>query len=271
MSFLDTKPSIIEKVLKIAKDAGEAILDIYKNSNSDFKLKEDKSPLTKADIASHEIIVTGLKNLTPDIPILSEEDSHIAFANRSLWYRYWLIDPLDGTKEFLKRNGEFTVNIALMENNRPIFGIIFIPLNNRLFWGSINYGSYEINNQEAEKKIRVSNKNRRLIATSRSHTNKKIDKLLERYDEYKVMNIGSSLKFCLIANGEIDVYPRLGPTSEWDIAAGEVILKGAGGIVMDLKGKDIIYNKEEYINPHFIAASNDDAAKEILDLIKNKK
>jgi len=271
MTFIDQNQSIIQKAIRIAKDSGEAILNIYNNSNSNFKLKEDKSPLTKADLASHEIIVTGLKNLTPNIPILSEEDSDIPFSNRSIWYRYWLIDPLDGTKEFLKRNGEFTVNIALMENNRPIFGIIFIPLTNRLFWGSIDHGSYEINNEEAEKKISVSNKNRRLIATSRSHTNKKIDNLLERFDEYKVINIGSSLKFCLIANGEIDIYPRLGPTSEWDIAAGEVILKGAGGVVMDLKGSDIIYNKEEYINPHFIAASNNDVAKEVIDLIKNKK
>ena len=133
MSFLNKNPNLIEEVIKVSKDAGESILDIYNDSNSVFELKEDKSPLTTADLASHKIILNGLSKLTPDLPVISEEASDVPFSVRSKWEKYWLIDPLDGTKEFIKRNGEFTVNIALIRNNRPVLGVIFVPVNKEVF------------------------------------------------------------------------------------------------------------------------------------------
>ena len=270
MEDIQIKSDLIEQLIEISKEAGEAILKVY-NADFDYQIKEDLSPLTKADILSHKIICERLKVLTPDIPILSEENSDIPFNIKSLWKQYWLVDPLDGTKEFINRNGEFTVNIALINNNEPVFGVIYIPTHNRLFWGSRNHGSYEINNDIGEKKIHVSDKDLKKIVCSRSHSNPEFNNFLDKLDTYKTMKIGSSLKFCLIANGEIDIYPRLGPTSEWDIAAGEAILRSAGGCIIDLEGKNIIYNKKNIINPSFIAASNLNIAEEILDLINHER
>tara|TARA_B100001123_G_C15110047_1_gene947085 strand:- start:30 stop:851 length:822 start_codon:yes stop_codon:yes gene_type:complete len=261
---------LIEQLIEITKEAGKAILEVY-NTNFDYQIKEDLSPLTKADTLSNKIICERLKALTPDTPILSEESSDVPFHTRSLWKQYWLVDPLDGTKEFINRNGEFTVNIALINNNEPVFGVIYIPVNNRLFWGSRNYGSYEINNGIGERQIHVADKNLKKIACSRSHGNPEFNNFLEKLDTYSTIKIGSSLKFCLIANGEIDIYPRLGPTSEWDIAAGEAILRSAGGCIIDLEEKNILYNKKNIINPSFIAASNLHTAGEILNLITIKE
>jgi len=270
MDHIQIEKELIEQLIEISKEAGKAILEVY-NSNFDYQLKEDLSPLTKADTLSNHIICERLKALTPNIPILSEENSDIPFNIRASWKQYWLIDPLDGTKEFIKRNGEFTVNIALINNNEPVFGVIYIPVNNRLFWGSRDYGSYEIESDMRERKIHVSNKNLKKIACSRSHSNPEFNNFLENLDTYTTVKIGSSLKFCLIANGEIDIYPRLGPTSEWDIAAGEAILRSAGGCIIDLEGKNIIYNKKNIINPSFIAASNLNTAEEISGLINHEE
>ena len=270
MDYIQIKSELIEQLIEISKEAGKAILEVY-NTNFDYQIKEDLSPLTRADTLSNNIICERLKVLTPEIPILSEENSDIPFNIRSLWKKYWLVDPLDGTKEFIKRNGEFTVNIALINNNEPVFGVIYIPVNNRLFWGSRDYGSYEIKSDMRERKIQVSDKNINKIACSRSHSNPEFNNFLDKLDTYKTMKIGSSLKFCLIANGEIDIYPRLGPTSEWDIAAGEAILRSAGGCIIDLEGKNILYNKKNIINPSFIAASNLNIAEEILDLINHER
>ena len=270
MGHIQIKSELIEQLIEISKEAGKAILEVY-NTNFDYQIKEDLSPLTKADTISHNIICERLKVLTPDIPILSEENSDIPFNIRSLWKQYWLVDPLDGTKEFIKRNGEFTVNIALINNNEPVFGIIYIPVTNHLFWGSKVHGAYEIKNGMNQRKIHVSTKNTKKVAASRSHSNTEINNFLEKLDTYTIVNMGSSLKFCLIANGEIDIYPRLGSTSEWDIAAGEVILRSAGGCIIDLEGKNILYNKKNIINPSFIAASNLNIAEEILDLINHER
>ena len=259
----------IEKLIKISKNAGDAIMEVY-NSNFSHQIKEDLSPLTKADTLSNNIICENLKVITPDIPILSEENSDIPFNIRSSWEQYWLVDPLDGTKEFIKKNGEFTVNIALIENNKPIFGIIHIPLKKETFWGSKTEGSFYMkgNNQKTKLSVEKRNRSQVRIVASRSHPSKMIDTLLEKIGEYKIITKGSSLKFCLIAKGEADIYPRLGPTSEWDIAAGHAIVKFAGGTLLTIEREPIRYNlTENNLNPYFIVASREDIALNAISLI----
>ena len=258
MDDIQIKSDLIKQLIEISKEAGNAILEIY-NSDFDYTFKDDSTPLTKADQQAHEIITKKLYKLTPHIPILSEEDSDISFDIRTKWGKYWLIDPLDGTKEFIKRNGEFTVNIALVENNSPRLGIIHLPVTSETYWGSKSNGSFYINSDNQSKKISVSKKSKNIISimASRSHPNEKLDSLLERIESYEVINRGSSLKFCQIASGQADIYPRFGPTSEWDIAAGHAILLGAHGNIYDLNGKEIKYNiKSSYLNPFFIASSS---------------
>ena len=269
MEDIQIKTDLIEQLIEISKEAGKAILEVY-NTNFDYQLKEDFSPLTKADTLSHNIICKKLRVLTPGIPILSEENSDIPFNTRSLWQQYWLVDPLDGTKEFIKKNGEFTVNIALIENNTPIFGIIHVPVTNETYWGSSTKGSFYIkgNNQKiklcVEKKIRSQLR----IVASRSHPSKMLDTLLEEIGEYKIITKGSSLKFCLIAKGQADIYPRLGPTSEWDIAAGHAIVKFAGGSLLTIDGESMQYNlTENNLNPYFVVASREDIALNAISLI----
>lgn len=267
MSVLDQNPKLIEKVLKLSKGAGELILEIYKNYNSNFELKEDKSPLTTADIASHNLITKGLKNLTPSLPIISEEDSRIPFRVRSSWDQYWLIDPLDGTKEFLNKNDEFTVNIALIHKNEPIFGVIYIPVLGTTYWGAEEKGSFLIKSSGTQKSISVArNVDKKLrIVISRSHPSKELGIFLNKINDYEILRKGSSLKFCLIAEGMADIYPRLGPTSEWDIAAGEAIVKYAGGYIYTRDSKLMTYNqKHSYINPDFIVSNDSDIAKKLL-------
>jgi len=250
----------IKKLIKISKNAGDAIMDIYE-SEFDVNFKSDQSPLTKADILSNKIICQSLKKITPDVPILSEESSSIPYRERSKWNQYWLIDPLDGTKEFIKKNGEFTTNIALIYKNRPIFGMIHIPASNEIFWGSKEMGSYHINGSSLsnKKKISVSQKtndNLRIVS-SRSHPSGDLKRLLDKLENFELVSIGSSLKFCLIAKGEADCYPRFGPTSEWDSAAGEAILEAAGGSVVKLNGETLKYNlKKDFINPSFFAINH---------------
>ena len=271
MSFLDKNANIIEDIIRVSKDAGKSILDIYNSPNRDFELKKDSSPLTQADISSNTIILESLKRLTPKVPILSEEDSDIAFKERSNWKRYWLIDPLDGTKEFINRNGEFTVNIALISNNEPILGVIYIPVMDKIYWGAKNKGSYSINSDGKSTQINVSKDNGKVlrIVASRSHYNKNLDPILDSIGNYEIINVGSSLKFCSVASGEADLYIRLGPTCEWDTAAGEAILKFAGGIVVSTIGEPIFYNiKEDLINSNFIASSNIHLSEQILKRIK---
>ena len=267
------KSDLIEQIIKISKEAGKAILEVY-NTNFDYQLKEDLSPLTKADTFSHNIIYKRLKILTPDIPILSEENSDIPFKIRSSWKQYWLVDPLDGTKEFVKKNGEFTVNIALIENNTPIFGIIHVPVTNETYWGSSTKGSFYIkgNNQKTklcvEKKIRSQVR----IVASRSHPSKMLDTLLEEIGEYKIITKGSSLKFCMIASGQADLYIRIGLTSEWDTAAGDAIVKFAGGKILTSDRKLILYNtKKSYLNPDFIVSNNMTLIEKILIKIERKE
>ena len=269
MEDIQIKSELIEQLIEISKDAGKAIMEVY-NSNFRHQIKEDLSPLTKADTLSNNIICEKLKVITPDIPILSEENSDIPFNIRSSWEQYWLVDPLDGTKEFIKKNGEFTVNIALIENNTPIFGIIHLPVTNETYWGSSTKGSFYIKGNNQKTKLCVENNIRsqvRIVA-SRSHPSKMLDTLLEEIGEYKIITKGSSLKFCLIAKGQADIYPRLGPTSEWDIAAGHAIVKFAGGSLLTIDGESMQYNlTENNLNPYFVVASREDIALNAISLI----
>ena len=254
------------EIINISVDAGEVILNYY-NENVDVIYKDDESPLTKADLASHKIITDSIKKITPDIPILSEEE-FIDWKIRKKWKKYWLIDPLDGTKEFIKKNDEFTVNIALIENNRPILGVIYTPALNELFYSIKNFGSYKIltkkklNTLKEAKRISINKKksNKIKIVGSRSHSNPILDKWVNKnFNEFDILQKGSSLKFCLIAEGSADIYPRFGPTSEWDIAAGHIILEEAGGKLKSIDNKEILYNeKENILNPDFFAYNNID-------------
>ena len=260
-----SKENLLE-IVNISVDAGEVILNYY-NENVDVIYKDDESPLTKADLASHKIITDSIKKITPDIPILSEEE-FIDWKIRKKWKKYWLIDPLDGTKEFIKKNDEFTVNIALIENNRPILGVIYTPALNELFYSIKNFGSYKIltkkklNTLKEAKRISINKKksNKIKIVGSRSHSNPILDKWVNKnFNEFDILQKGSSLKFCLIAEGSADIYPRFGPTSEWDIAAGHIILEEAGGKLKSIDNKEILYNeKENILNPEFFAYSNVD-------------
>jgi len=265
-----SKKKLINAAVEISKKAGETILEVY-NSDFEYTIKEDSSPLTKADQKSHDVILHNLRLLDPHIPILSEEDSDIPFSKRSKWNRYWLVDPLDGTKEFIKRNGEFTVNIALIENNLPVLGVIHIPVSNETFWGSNCSGSFYSQDNKKEKQIYVSKNidDPIKIATSSSHPSKDLDNLLKKFESYELIKKGSSIKLCLVACGTVDIYLRLGPTSEWDIAAGDAIIKFAGGNIISLLDRDILtYNlKESLLNPEFIAFNNDQNKKRILALL----
>ena len=261
--------NINEELLKISNisvEAGRIILDYY-NKNLNITFKADESPLTQADLASNKLITDTIKKITPNIPILSEEE-FIEWDVRKEWKKYWLIDPLDGTKEFIKKNGEFTVNIALIENNRPTLGVIYAPVSNELYFAKKNFGSFKIltstqlNTLDNAKKIsiKINKTNKVKIIGSRSHSNPILQKWVSKnFNDFQILQKGSSLKFCLIAEGFADIYPRFGPTSEWDIAAGHIILEEAGGKLKSIDNKEILYNeKEDILNPNFFAYNNID-------------
>tara|TARA_B100000575_G_scaffold109382_1_gene87095 strand:+ start:33 stop:830 length:798 start_codon:yes stop_codon:yes gene_type:complete len=254
------------KISNISIEAGEIILDFY-NKNFGITFKNDETPLTQADLASNKFITDTIKKMSPNIPILSEEE-FVEWHIRKEWKKYWLIDPLDGTKEFIKKNGEFTVNIALIENNRPILGVIYAPVSNELYFSKKNFGSYKIltnkklNTLDNANKISIKIQKTNLIKIigSRSHSNPILNKWVNKnFNEFEIIQKGSSLKFCLIAEGFADIYPRFGPTSEWDIAAGHIILEEAGGRLKSIDNKEILYNeKENILNPNFFAYNNID-------------
>jgi 3'(2'), 5'-bisphosphate nucleotidase len=254
--------SFIEPIVALAEDAGRAILEVY---STDFEVqsKVDESPLTQADLASHHCIVAGLAQLTPDLPIISEESGLPDFEERRLWNCYWLIDPLDGTKEFVNRNGEFTVNIALIENNRPVLGVVHVPVQNKTYVGCEGIGADLRDGDNPPQPVRVAAKSRDPIRVvgSRSHRGASLDAFLAAVGEHDMVPMGSSLKFCVVAEGGADLYPRLGPTSEWDTAAAQAVVEQAGGSVVTLDGKPMQYNaKSDILNPYFfvIGASDRD-------------
>jgi 3'(2'), 5'-bisphosphate nucleotidase len=269
MKYQKITKKFINQIINVSLDAGKEIMKIYE-TDFEYQIKDDDSPITTADQASHKLILTKLKKLTPHIPILSEEDANIPLNIRSKWHEYWLVDPLDGTKEFIKRNGEFTVNIALVRDNKPVIGIIYVPAINETFWGALNYGSFHIKGDNKEKKINVNKVNKRLIkiVTSSSHPSKMLNHFLKKIDNYQIITKGSSLKLCLVASGKAHIYPRFGPTSEWDIAAGEAIVNFAGGNIVNLDGKPLTYNlKESFLNPEFLCTSSDNLKEKLLSLL----
>ena len=250
--------AILEDIVTIAVQAGEAILEIYEQ---DFEVvqKEDQSPLTQADLASHRIICDALAALTPDIPLLSEESASIDFKTRSGWSIYWLIDPLDGTKEFVNRNGEFTVNIALIENHQPVLGVVHVPVSAVTYTGVAGHGATrrQTGNPPQAIAIRVPCANPMVVVGSRSHANPVLTELLELMGNFELVSMGSSLKFCLLAEGKADFYPRLGPTSEWDTGAAHAVVSAAGGKIVTLAGNPLQYNlKESLLNPEFLVIAD---------------
>jgi 3''(2''),5''-bisphosphate nucleotidase, bacterial len=246
--------SLLPEVASIARRAGTAILEVYAQEFSVTK-KADSSPLTLADMRSHEIIVNALRALTPQLPILSEEASDIPFEQRAQWSRYWLVDPLDGTKEFVSRNGEFTVNIALVEDHMPVLGVVFVPVEVTLYMGSRAGGAFRQSGAEPAERIQTAQPAATplRIVGSRSHRDGRLETYLPRLEPYELVFVGSSLKFCQVAEGRADLYPRFGPTNEWDTAAAQAVVEAAGGAVVTLDGRPLRYNtKADLLNPNFL-------------------
>src|SRR3989338_7215153 len=269
--------NLILATLRAAKRAGEAILEVY---GSDFAVekKDDKSPLTLADKRSHETIAGVLEQTitvnNSTVPILSEEGRDIPYDERKKWEYFWLIDPLDGTKEFVKRNGEFTVNIALIHKHKPVLGIIYIPVKDVFYFAAINFGTYKLENSKTitddlsiealiskSQRLPLNNNNKTSLTVigSRSHTSEEFSEFVKRleakYGNVEFISSGSSLKLCIVAEGKADVYPRFGPTMEWDTAAGQAIVEQADGSVMDIQTREPLrYNKDNLLNPFFIVS-----------------
>jgi 3'(2'), 5'-bisphosphate nucleotidase len=245
---------LIKPLVALARAAGDRILEVYATDFS-VQSKNDESPLTLADLAAHRTIVPGLRELAPDIPIISEEGGLPPFAERGKWHRYWLIDPLDGTKEFVNRNGEFTVNIALVVNGRPVLGVVHVPVQHTTYTGCEGHGADKRIGDGRPEKIHVAAKASLppRVVGSRSHRGASLDAFLERLGAFDMVPMGSSLKFCVVAEGGADVYPRLGPTSEWDTAAAQAVVEQAGGRVVTVDGTALAYNrKEDILNPWFV-------------------
>ena len=247
-------------VTALAREAGHAILGVYASSFSVTE-KDDRSPLTEADLESERLILAGLRRLAPEIPVLSEESGRAPYAKRAAWDWLWVVDPLDGTKEFVNRNGEFTVNVALIENGRPVFGVVHVPVSGKTYVGCNGYGADVRMPGRPPRSISVSASSAvpARVVGSRSHRGSSLDNFLDSLGEYEMHPMGSSLKFCVIAEGLADVYPRLGPTSEWDTAAAQAVVEQAGGKVVTLDGKPLMYNtKSDILNPHFLVVGPQD-------------
>lgn len=252
--------ALINAALELARRAGDAILAIYDTADFGVDMKADDSPLTKADLAAHAILEPGLAALIPGVPVLSEEGEMPAWSERSQWNRYWIIDPLDGTKEFIKRNGEFTVNIALIENGEPVLGVVHVPVLNISYTGQQGVGAFKYQAGEktaiSTRKIADLNGEPLAVVASRSHGADAVDALLEKLNQAfgttELRNMGSSLKLCLVAEGNADIYPRLALTSEWDTAAAQAVVEAAGGQVLTQALDVMRYNtKEDILNPFF--------------------
>jgi 3'(2'), 5'-bisphosphate nucleotidase len=249
----------VPDVNRIAREAADAILTIYNQADFTVDVKADDSPLTQADVAAHRHIVSGLQALTPDIPILSEESEDIGYAERQGWQTFWLVDPLDGTKEFIQRNGEFTINIALVREHRPVLGVVHIPVLDLTYWAAEGQGAFKTVDGQAV----ALQANRHLtqpvrVVASRSHAGPETEAFLDSLRRDYALNVvskGSALKLCMVAEGAADLYPRLGPTMEWDTAAAQCVVEQAGGRVTTLTNEPLQYNKADLLNPFFMVSS----------------
>jgi 3'(2'), 5'-bisphosphate nucleotidase len=248
----------IQALIPVSIEAGKAILDVYNSEDQGIQHKADTSPLTKADLASNKIICNALKTLTPDIPIISEENVEIPYSERLKWDYCWIVDPLDGTKEFIKRNGEFTTNIALVYKHRVIAGVVYLPVTDEMYYAVKGEGAFKISNQ---KTVQISTEaytiedKGLIVVCSRSHLDENTQLFIDSLSEPILISRGSSLKFMTIAQGEAHIYPRMAPTMEWDTCAAQIILEEAGGNVFIVGSDDetVMYNKENLLNPYFIA------------------
>ena len=262
LPFSSDSESLIAALADITRRAGAAILEIY-GTEFEVQTKSDRSPLTEADLAAHDVIATALRALTPNIPLLSEESTPPPYADRRRWQRYWLVDPLDGTREFVNRNGEFTVNMALIENGQPSLGLVGVPTQGKVYVGHVAARRAECHDGGTVRQLggRPMAEGRPLtVLASRSHGNERLEQYLQAlakmFSRIERRSVGSSLKLCLLAEGGADLYPRLGPTSEWDIAAAHAVLAAAGGAIWRLDGESVAYNKPSFLNPDFIAVAD---------------
>ncbi len=247
---------LIEALLTLSEEAGRAILGVY-DGPIKVTVKADESPLTQADQAAHRVIEQALEQLTPQWPVVSEESSPERQQLRTQSPCYWLVDPLDGTKEFIQRNGEFTVNIALIRDGAPVFGVVHVPVLGVTYWGGAAIGAWRRCDRGVEAiQVRQPLPGEPLtVVGSRSHSNAQTEAYLATLGSYELISVGSSLKFCLLAEGRAHLYPRLAPTCEWDTAAAQAVLEGAGGRVETLEGTPLRYSKADILNPFFVARS----------------
>ena len=254
----------LSQVRAAVAEAGSAILEIYSDPDRfDTEHKADDSPLTAADVAANKILMARLQELTPDIPILSEESKQAPWYDRKHWQRCWVVDPLDGTKEFLKRNDEFTVNVALVREHQPILGVVYAPALQTWYFAARHEGAWRQQGKGVMDRIEVAEKPQGRpwkVVGSRSHSTPEVDAFVARLGDAELVSMGSSLKLCLVADGSADVYPRLGPTSEWDTCAAQAVVEQAGGQVLDAEtGEPLRYNaRESVLNPHFIVCASPD-------------
>jgi 3'(2'), 5'-bisphosphate nucleotidase len=246
--------TLLAQVVAIARQAGQAIMAVYADPSAAVITKADESPLTQADLAADRVINAGLTALDLGWPVLSEESAGIPYAERRDWQRFWLVDPLDGTKEFIKRNGEFTVNIALIENGRPVLGVVYAPVLDVCYYAARDVGAFVQRGTAAAQKIATQSPAADepvKVVASRSHADERTAALLRQLGEHQCISMGSSLKLCLVAEGAAHFYPRLGPTMEWDTAAAHAVVNAAGGLVQDRMGHELGYNKADLHNPEF--------------------
>jgi 3'(2'), 5'-bisphosphate nucleotidase len=264
-----SRGALAERVAAIARAAGREILEVYAQPGPAAQTKADQSPLTAADLRAHRLIARELAALTPELALLSEEAAQAPHAERARWRRYWLVDPLDGTREFLSRNGEFTVNIALIEAHAPVLGVVHVPVTDTTYTGIPGTGAWRQSGAAPAQALHVTvpAADPVRVVGSRSHRGDSLEGFLQRLGRHELIAVGSSLKFCMVAEGGADVYPRLGPTSEWDTAAAQAVLVAAGGAAVQLDGRPLAYNtRAELLNPHFVAYG--DAQRDWLALLR---
>ena len=240
---------MIDQVITISKQASKEIMEIYNGNEFDIEIKKDNSPVTKADLISNNIIVEGLKNIS-DYPVVTEE-SPVTYEERRNWNKFWLVDPLDGTKDFIARNGEFTINIALIENDKSVLGVVYVPVSGDVYYAERQKGAYK----NGVKIFNESNRAELVAADSNFHSTSEVKLFFSRYDITNIKKFGSSIKICKLSEGIIDVYPRLNGTKEWDTAASHIIANEAGCKLVDVStGRELVYNKEDIRNNFFIAS-----------------
>lgn len=252
--------ALVQQLEDIARAAGKAILEVYEQEDLGVETKSDATPVTKADMKANAVIEAGLKSLSVQYPVLSEESAHTPYPERKNWQRYWLVDPLDGTQEFINRNGQFTVNIGLVENGYPIFGMVHIPAINTSYWGGLGKGAFRQRDDQPPVAIRprtFTPEKDVIVLGSRSYHSDQAKAYLKQLEQFypnlQAKNVGSALKSCYIADGQADIYPRIGPTSEWDTAAVQAVVEGAGGLFLNSKGERFVYNQEESLkNGNFL-------------------